>query len=110
MNHKEEIRNSPFLVHVSTRIHYYGVEQRKYDLFIEIEIIEKKEKITLSSEGISGGKYGNYIQKYDNQTSGYFYELIQNFGKINIKLFDGKKDAKTDFNNYEEFLDEITSD
>ena len=107
MNEKEKIKNAPFLVHINAYRHY-NVTRNK--LIIEIDILGEKENLILFSHGISIGKLGKRLYDYDERGRDFFNNLISKFGKVYIKLSKGKEIIKIDFDSYEDFLDEITSD
>ncbi len=104
MKEKENIRNAPFLMNIKACRHY-NVPRTK--LSIEIEIANEEEKLILSSSGIFRGRLGNHFHGYNNRGREYFEKLIPNFGKIRVLIHNEKPIS---FDNYEEFLDEITSD
>jgi len=107
MDEKKDIRNAPFLMNIKA-CRYYNVPRTK--LFIEIDIINEEEKLILSYKGISVGRLGKRHYDYDGRGKDFFNKMMPNFGKINLKIFMDKEIIKKDFDNYEEFLDEITSD
>jgi len=104
MNEKENIRNAPFLMNIKACRHY-NVPRTK--LFIEIEIANEEEKLILSSRGIFRGRLGKHLHDYNNRGREYFERLMPNFGKIRVLI---RNEKAISFDNYEEFLDEITSD
>lgn len=101
MNEKERIRKAPFLVHVKACRHYNVPQTR---LFIHVDIAGQKDKLILSSKGIFWGELGKRQLNYDERGREFFNELMPKFMKIQVKILNGEQ---KDFDNYEEFLDEI---
>lgn len=102
---KEEIRNAPFLVFNQARRHYYR-GQISRELFIKIEVINHPKNIGLFSVGIYEGHAQEKMFQYDEDGRGFFNKLMPNFGKIIVHLDNAETEK---FDNYEEFLNEITS-
>lgn len=106
MDEKERIKYSPFLIYNKARRYYDDVLTKITKLDIEIEIIDRKEKLVVSLRKV---KFGERTKDHGEQGRFFFNELMikYSFGKVFVKI--PNRDP-IEFDNYEEFLNEIASD
>ena len=105
MSEKERISKAPFLVFSRAQRHYLKSDLSK-KILIEIEIKDQKKDLGLSSQGIYIGQPSNIIHQYDKVGTYYFMDMIPSFGKVEVILLN---DEARQYENYEEFIDVITS-
>ena len=102
MTKKEKIRKDPWQVLITTRRYY-----DKSDLFILIEPIEGTECFYLRTEGVVVGEHKK-IKNYHLEKTNDFFKESMPFKQLQVLIPD--EITPHIFDNYEEFLDEITSD
>jgi len=101
MSKKEEIKKNPWRVLITARRFY-----SKSNLYIEVEIKDQERNLFLLKQGMCIGK-GKKFHNYDEKGRHFFNDLIPIFDKVWI-LIPGETE-KIPFDNYEKFLDKITS-
>jgi len=110
MTEKEEIRNNPWKVYITSQRYYTTLKIPK--LYIEIELTDEDENLFLYKESFGKTKRGINIEKnvhnYDEDGRDFFSELVPTFG--NVWVFIHGEKQPWHFRSYEEFLDKITSD
>ena len=104
MKTKEEIRHNPFFVIVNTQRHV-----NNWILYVDFELTDQKDDLFLfePGKGMCIGQ-GHRYHRYDEDGRHFFNDLMGNFGRVWV-LIPGET-KPIEFNNYEEFLDEITRD
>ena len=105
MNEKEEIRNNPWKVVITTHRHY-----SKWKMHIEIEDVSREDNLFLFPKQLGYFRGGNlhHVHQYDADGRMYFERQIPNFGKVWIH--DPEGNNIIEFDDYESLLNEITSD
>ena len=110
MKEKEEIRKKPWKIYITTQIHYSTLKNPVS--YIEIELTNEENNLFLLKEDFGKGKAKlkklRSAQKYDENGSNFFSELVPSFGKVWVFIVAENKPRP--FDSYEKFLDIITSD
>ncbi len=113
---KEEIRNNPLRIYLAANIRYTILGKPKF--YIEIELANEERgnlylawnRVFLSNKRVDLWKnrpIARSAQEYDINGEHFFRDLAHTFGRVWVE----KKGKETlSFNNYEEFLDDISDD
>lgn len=104
MKTKEEIRKDPHKVIKKTHRYYDN-----FKLSIQIELTNQEQPLLLlpPKQGMRIEK-DRTVHRYDKNGERFFNDLMAHFGKAYVLIPGPTKHIE--FNNYEEFLDEITRD